>query len=389
MKKLLFVNTDMCAGGIEVSLINLLKNIDYSRYDVSVLLLTQNLEFLDRIPHNCRVIIVSRNDKEYKGAGLYKYVQNLYAKKRNIFEKVLLKVVRPLEEELFARYVASKMRHEQFDTAISYRVSISADVTLKSIKAKRKIVFYHQGNVVHFRNENEWYTKFDNVVTVSKGIKNEMQQTYPYIKDKLSVVHNLLDIEHIRKSGKAPYTIKKTDECITIVSVGRLVEDKGFDMLIKACSKLKQAGYNIKLILVGGSDLTHYDKTLLKIAYDYGMEKDIIWTGSQSNPYSIMSRADIYVQSSRVEAFGITIREAQILGLPIVATATYGANEIIEENVTGILCDISVEGLFNGIKSLADNEALREILSQNCLNIDYEKMNQNEIEKFYRIIENE
>lgn len=386
MRKICFVNTDLCAGGIEISLINVLKNFNYTNYEVTLLLLTPNIDFLERVPNSCKVIKASRYDSNYRGRKLYRFLNYLYSKKRSLFEKLLIKCLRPLEENLFLRYMSSVMKNNNYDSAISYRIGISADVTLNCVNAEKKTVFYHQGDIHHFRKEREWYTNFDNIVTVSKGTKELLDLSFPYAKHKIHVIHNLLDVDYITNKAEEPTEICKHCNYTNIVSVGRLVKDKGFDMLIIACSKLKQMGYRIKLIIVGGPDLTQYDNELRKYTYEYNIAEDLTFTGTKSNPYSIMKHADVYVQSSYVEAFGISIREAQILGLPVLSTRTCGGTEIIDHCVTGLLCDVSVEGLTQGLKYLIDNEKLREELSKNCLAIDYRGENLVQLNKLYQII---
>ena len=72
----------------------------------------------------------------------------------------------------------------------------------------------------------------------------------------------------------------------------------------------------------------------------------------KKNPYPYIARADLFVQPSRVEAFGLTIAEAMVLGVPVLSTQTDGAKEIFADKDNGLLCKISGEDIFKCIQKL-------------------------------------
>ena len=75
----------------------------------------------------------------------------------------------------------------------------------------------------------------------------------------------------------------------------------------------------------------------------------------KKNPYPYIAKADLFVQPSRVESFGLTIAEAMILGVPVLSTQTDGAKEIFEVKEAGLLCKISDEDIFEGIEKLKND----------------------------------
>ncbi len=191
-KKLLFVNTDMCAGGIEVSLINLLDNLDYSKYDVDLLLLTSNLDFLNRIPTVVNVICCSQEDQKYHCRNIYRYLKKLYTVKRSIIQKILLRILAPIEAKAYNFY-AAKHVPSKYDISIGYRLGMAAEIAMKYVKADKRILFFHEGKFIRIRGDAEQYRLADTIVSVTNGESFEqLATTFPEIKQKCVTMGNLV-----------------------------------------------------------------------------------------------------------------------------------------------------------------------------------------------------
>src|SRR5690606_2684904 len=93
----------------------------------------------------------------------------------------------------------------------------------------------------------------------------------------------------------------------------------------------------------------------------------LFFLGEKLNPYPYMKDCDIYVQPSLHEGYCITVAEAQVFNKPIVVTDFASAKDLIENNVTGLITEISSDGLYTAIKSLLINPALMRSLSYNSL----------------------
>lgn len=99
------------------------------------------------------------------------------------------------------------------------------------------------------------------------------------------------------------------------------------------------------------------------------MEEHVITVGMQSNPYPYIWQADLYVQPSRVESFGLTIMEALILGKNVISTATLGASEILVEREFGVLCDEDASAIAEAVEScLADGEVNLDHVADELIN---------------------
>ena len=146
--------------------------------------------------------------------------------------------------------------------------------------------------------------------------------------------------------------------------MGRLVYDKGYDLLINAVSDLIHEGINLDLTILGEG--TQKDE-LEKIIKERNVTKNIHLLGFKDHPYSYLAQSSIYVSSSRYEGFSLAIAEAMIAGLPIIATNCAGPNELLDNGKYGILVECSVSGLKNGLKSIISNTDLRNYYKEKSI----------------------
>ena len=104
----------------------------------------------------------------------------------------------------------------------------------------------------------------------------------------------------------------------------------------------------------------------------------------EPNPYPFIKNADIYVQTSRFEGFGLAIAEARMLNIPVVTTRFDSVYNQMIDGKNGLVVDMNAEAVCNGIVTLLENEELRENIVR-YLN-EEKKGNIEEIEKFYQLI---
>ena len=145
------------------------------------------------------------------------------------------------------------------------------------------------------------------------------------------------------------------DQPRVLLSIGDPWHVKGHDVSVKALALLKQRGYDFELWL---GDKIPERKSLYQLIESNGLSKQVKFLGllTRSEVVALMHKADIYLSSSRVETFGITIIEALSCGLPVIATKTAGGLDIIgKREDLGILVDIGDEAaLANAIIMIAD-----------------------------------
>jgi glycosyltransferase involved in cell wall biosynthesis len=159
-------------------------------------------------------------------------------------------------------------------------------------------------------------------------------------------------------------------------SVGRYTSAKNFDNVPFICRMLVEKGLKFKWYIIGYGG----DEALIKRNIQQaGMEQVCILLGKKSNPYPYMKACDIYIQPSRFEGKAVTVREAQILGKPVVITRFATSSAQLTEQVDGIIVPMDNEGAAEGIYAYAQNPTLQQQIISYLQSHDYG--NESEIKK--------
>ena len=212
-----------------------------------------------------------------------------------------------------------------------------------------------------FRSVNEakaCYSSFDRIVSVSKDVQDAFMDLY-HLENKGIIAYNtnLSDLILQMANKTIPLEIFEESE-FKICAMGTLIPVKGFKRLLNVHRKLVQKGYHVHTYILGeGTE----KKQLQNMARQYGVEKTFTLLGYQKNPYVYMKHCDLFVCSSYSEGFSTAVTEALILGMPVVTTKVSGMIELLGENQNyGIVVDNHEQALFDGIKSVLDNQELKK-----------------------------
>lgn len=367
MRKIIFITKALWIGGIETALVNLLNHFDYQRYDITLLVLHAELDMLEQINPNCRVLIIDR-DKPYSFKVAYRYSRLYHMTEKTDHPSLLhsimmwtVPIIKWGENQLYINYVRKLMNNEHFDTAVIYS-DVTAEIVVRAIKADRYLMFYHHGGMRHVYHDKIAYKICEKIIAVSKKQAEKLKGFVSEYADKIIVIPNLTDVEGIWSKGKQPCDDIFDKSKINIVSVGRICYEKGMDLAVNTCARLVADGIeNIQWWIIGnGPEMNELQELVLKL----NMKNHVRLVGMKSNPYPYIMQANLYVQPSRVESFGLTIVEALILGRNVLSTNTDGAQEIL--GAKGNLCDISVIGLTEKCEDM--------ILKHDYNGIDYNSM---------------
>ena len=378
MKKLLFMCISMNIGGTEKALLTMLNEMDRSKYEITLLMLEEYGGFLNQIPDGIKVMYL----KEYKT--LKKFINDppqLVAKEliKNrkiikglsvLFVYIISKLMKDIS--IYYKYILSNVDtlNEEYDIAIAYAgpMDFISYFVINKIKSKKRVQWIHFditkiGFNINFAKRI--YDKFDKVFVVSNEGKDKLINFLPSLKDKTEVFFNIISCKMIEKMSYEGEGFSDDFDGTRILTVGRLSKEKGQDLIIPVLKKLKENGYKVRWYCIGdGPAKKEYEKLVDKL----NIKDDFIFLGSKLNPYTYMKECNIYVQPSKHEGYCITLGEARCFNNPIVTTNFTGANEQIVNGDTGIVCEVSEDGIYKAVKNLLDNTQLYNSIKENLNN---------------------
>ena len=378
MKKLLILGMSLNVGGAEKSLVNLLNMIDYSQYDVDLLLFQKKGAFLKQIPSEVNLIDDGCIRILFQSAS-----ETLHSEKINMH---VLKLI-------FIRYIATlvnRIKWKQFDqirlhrwmgwykkviscnkinydVAVAYAGGDTAYYMIDKVQAERKVYFFHSDYSeidIDANLERYYVDQADTIVTISEVCKLSLDRLFPEKKADIIVLSNLTSPKLIWSLSDEyiPNEFEIDENIIKIVSVGRLNPIKGFDMSVEAAYMLKNKKYKFRWVIVGEGDER---KNLEDKIRQYHLENDFILVGLKENPYPYILKADVLLQTSRFEGKSVVLDEARILRKPAIITKYNSAHDQINDGVDGLIVEMNAEAIANGIIRCIENAELLEQWKEN------------------------
>lgn len=388
-KQLLFIIPKLCIGGAEKSLISLLQLLDYSAYDVDLLLFRKEGEFLEDVPEQVNITDAGEEYLRFDGSAA-QYIKGCIKRLRipDIFNRIVYsKAVGSGDYakgwSCMKKVMTAPKKH--YDTAIAYLEDTSTYYCADCISADKKIAYVHcdYRKLVNRPDfDREYYKKFDRIVTISDECLASLAEAFPEYKDKLTVIENITSEKTVKKFAEKTVDDFEADGAKKILTVGRLAPPKGHDMAVNAADILNRKGYDFKWFALGSGDLEQQIKDQIK---SLGLEDKFILLGARANPYPYFDSCDIYAQTSYSEGKSIAIDEAKIFAKPIVCTSFPTVYDQLTDGETALLAEIDAESIAEKIELLLNSDELCEKLSKNLKK--QELGNEKEIDKFYQLPE--
>lgn len=390
-KSILFVMNNLTCGGAEKALISLLETIDYSKFDVDLFLFKHEGLFFSKIPSQVNVL-EEPIEYSYFDMSIKKAIINCLKTGRLdialsrvraafIFRNEKNRAI--CEQKVWKRMSNSfETIIKKYDVAIGYLEKNPIYFCIEKVNADKKIGFIHNDYDklgMDSTIDSEYFSKLDNIVTVSEECAEVLIQRFPMYKQKINVMYNIVSPNMINNMSLERIGIKHKG--IKLVSVGRLNFQKGFELAIEACKILVENGYEIKWYILGeGEERVKLEKMI----EENELQEIFILLGIKENPYPYIREADIYIQPSRFEGKSIALDEAKILHKPIVVTNFSTAKDQIKNEENGLIVEMKPQSIYEGIKELIDNDELRNKL---IVNLSNESLGtESEIQKLYRLI---
>lgn len=348
-------------GGAEKSLVTLLQNLDYTKYNVILLLIKKEGLFNKFVPKEVYVI----HFDIFKGV--------------SFIRKLITRLHFWIQRKVNTRYNTTHFfwqayginipKHtKQYDIAIAYSQGFATYFVADKINARKKYAWLNTDYIkagYNAKYDKIFYARFNKIIAVSEVAKESIINAFKdvgYIPE-IKIIKDITDSFQVKALAIKP--IKEhlfNFEKINLVSVGRLAKPKGFELAITACKIIVKEGFNINWYIIGeGSERDALEK-LIEVN---NLNKNFFLLGFQENPYPYIKACDIYVQTSLFEGLGLTVIEAAILQKPIVSTNFPTASTIITHNKTGLICEMNATAIADSIIKYIENPKLRDVVIAN------------------------
>lgn len=346
MKKILIVDPSLAVGGMEKVLINLVNSLPQENYNITIKTIYDNFELASNLNENIKYSSFYKTCKnkkiDYIKVRLYTCMLKKFTPK--LLYRLLIKE-RYYTEIAFFRGAAVKIISGSNNYQSNKLAWVHSDFT------KCTGIFDWFNNEEQTKNA---YRKFNKIVCVSQYAKEKFKERMG-IKENVIVRYNINLTDDIKKKSKEKIQERFREDKFRICTVGRLVEAKGYDRLLRVHNKLIKEGFDYDLVIIGdGPD----KEKLSKYINDNNLNSSVYLLGSKSNPYKYIKDSDLFVCSSRWEGFSTVISEAVILEKPVLTTRVSGTDELFLDNKYGLITENNEQSLYEELKEILMNKDL-------------------------------
>ena len=380
--RVLFVMPKFAPGGAEKSLLMLLHALpEDSDLEIDMLLFKKEGLFLKQIPAKVNIIeqeeslklcyskFSSRNLRSLRGVwiGIIRLVatalSEVFAKNPNHKTQLRWK---------YAYKKVLKPCPKEYDIACGYLDGESVYYVVDKVTAKKKIGWNQNDyNGLGFvpQLDEPYYKQMDAIVTLTTECNEILKRIFPQYAYKIQQIPPIVTRDYIENCAMEydpPEYVQYTG--YKLISVGRLVEQKGFDIAINASRIMKDAGLNFRWFIIGNGILKD---ALTNQIREKRLTDTVFLLGENGNPYPYIKKADLFVQPSRFEGKSVILNETKMLCRPILATRYPTVGDQIDAMENGIIVDMNVDALVRGIMDTLRNESLKAHLIDTLQKTDF------------------
>ena len=308
-KDIFFIIPTLTQGGAERVIITLIKHLDRTRFCITLMVVNMQDEiYMKEVPEDVNVIDLK---SKHVRTAMPNILLNIWKFRPDIVMSTIgylniavgmIKFLMPSNIAFFARE------------------TIVVSERLRRTKNSRIWKFWYR----------YYYPRFDKIICQSRDMLHDLASIIGY-DENLVLINNPVDYQYIRdlaglvNSSSRQFFSDKSN--IHLVAAGRLIDQKGFDILIEAIGIVSNS--RVKVAILGHGPLENELKELIA---SRGLRKNVFLVGYQENPYSWISQADGYILSSHYEGFPNVVLEALACHTSVISTpAPGGAREILEQ----------------------------------------------------------
>ena len=253
---------------------------------------------------------------------------------------------------------------DQYDIECAYLESLSTKIMAASNNSGAlKCAWIHcdlekmsQDPYKYVIKTRPWYSAFDEVICVSKGIQKVVQTMY---ENSLcsNVLYNTVDDQEILRKAEFQLPNDVQKHRLTLLTVGTLYPPKNHMRLLRTCKRLIDERIRFDLWVLGDGPNR---EDLEQFVCENGLQEFVHLWGFSANPYPFIKNADLLVCSSNYEGFSTFVTEGLILGKPIVTTDVSGMRELLGDSEYGLVTANDDEAFYEGVRRMLTEQGLMQ-----------------------------
>lgn len=357
MKKIVFGITGLTLGGAERVLVDIANKLAEKK-DCEITIFT----------------IYAKGELEKQLSSKIK-LRSIYNKKYEELTNIQKKVIIPIKILLEKRKIYNKYIKGKYDIEIAFLEGAITRIFSEGAEKDKKIAWVHNdiskvygtGLKAKIKKsiDEKVYNKYKKLVFVSKDNLEQFIKQYKNESEK-TVIYNYIDSERIIEKSQEGQAQEISGEETNIVTVARLVQQKGIDRTIRVHSKLIKEGIKHNIYVIGEGPEREKLEELIKKEQ---CQETIKLLGAKENPYPYIKQADYFALLSNYEGYPMVLLEAQILEKNILITNT-SAKETIQGYKKSKIFENTDEGIYQGLKETLENKNSSSIENSKVFNND-------------------
>lgn len=350
-KRILFLINTLSGGGAEKVLVDTVNNMNPDKFDVTL----------------CTLSDIGIYQNSLKDHVNYRSIDGIFKNKfiKKFFRFLVFKI-------LPERYIYRLFIKKNYDVEIAFLEGKPTKI-LSYSNNPNKIAWVHldmwnfyNGLELVYNSVEEHtscYKKYKSIYCVSQSAKEGFKKRFGF-DENVYVQYNPVDENAIVNLASEELSEIGIPSKLKLITIGRLVEAKGYERLLKVVNKLRNDGYDFVLWILGEGEKR---AELEQYIDEKDLNEFVKLMGFQKNPYKFMSHADAFVCSSYSEGFSTVATEATILGIPTVTTDCSGMHELFGDSEYGIITENSENGIYDGLKKIMDSKDILGIYKTKAL----------------------
>lgn len=380
-------------GGAETALIGLLHAWDYSRADVDLFLYAHRGALISAIPPEVNLLPELPDYRAIESPLVDALRHGCFGvaygrlRARQYFRRARKAGHSEAIFDLIGRHVTQflpPMSPRVYDLAISFLTPHHP--VLYKANAKRKICWIHTDYSfidIDAEAEHDTWGAYDNIVSISPSVTEGFCSRFPGLRDRIIEIENILPDRLIRRQATAYRPEGFRPDAFNILSIGRYSHPKNFDNIPDIMRRI--------IALTGRDDLHWHiigyggeEPLIRRRITEAGMERHVHMLGRHDNPYPYIAACDLYIQPSRYEGKSIAVREAQLLGRPVIITDYATAPSQVDNGSDGLIVPLDNPSCARAIADAISSPSLLARLAAATATRDY--TGRRDIAKIYSLL---